>query len=135
MSHQRGEEEATTTTASASGQIPRQTGDPREWQGLTSAVLSPMEATSASAKLGRACTYIERSGRIERGGRAGRAGAASQPGYRVRRGRVKRTYAEPRGLSSGGLLLPVTGTEEPGERGVLRDGERAEPEAAPGHEA
>jgi hypothetical protein len=28
-------------------------------------------------------------------------------------------------VSSDGLPLPVTGTEEPGERGVLRDGEAA----------
>ena len=46
---------------------------------------------------------------------------------------VKR-YAEPAAVSSGRLLLCGTGTEQPGERRVLRDGERAKPESAPGDE-
>jgi len=65
---------------------------------------------------------------IGTGAVVGREWARSQPGHRVRRGAIDlKRYAEPREVSSGGLLLPVTGTEEPRERGVLRDGERAEP--------
>jgi len=99
MSHQRGGEGAGTTTAAANGHIPRKQGDQHECQGLTSAVLGPVEATSASAKSGRACTNIEKSGTLERGGHVGREGSASQLEHAMMRRAILEGYDDRQCLS------------------------------------
>ena len=64
-----------------------------------------------------------------------RDGSVGSPGCRRWcRGKARRECIHDFGGKSRlSCLLPVTGTEEPGKRGVLRDGERGEPETAPGH--
>lgn len=73
-----------------------------------------MEATRASAKSGRACTHIERSGRIEHGGHLGREWSASRLGHRVMREKSARGYRSGTGKSTPGRGLSAysTGTAE-----------------------